>query len=384
MDGVELDEKVMKLLHFFITEQGYNPIILHGAKNEIWLENLDSDYSIVRIVTNYIHNDEQFNFDLFKTNQIVKKIKRKTFSFKLKTLSIFLNLGENVKKISNEDYQFGNIDCVEVSELDDLDKYSFIKSIFPNIVDNTKFSEDGFDLYMKITKDINEKNEKDNIETEELFKKKVPVVTIGLIAINIILFFLTYFASGSNFNTKLVNMGGLTKGHVLINNEFWRLVTSMFLHGGLIHLLVNCYSLLIIGSQIESFYGKIKYFVIYLMSGIAGNLLSLLFIGDNIVSIGASGAIFGLLGSLLYFGYHFRVFLATVIRNQIIPIIILNLGIGFIFSGINNFAHIGGLIGGLLISMLVGIKYKSTTSDRVNGIIMSLIYYAALIFMVWR
>ena len=120
------------------------------------------------------------------------------------------------------------------------------------------------------------------------------------------------------------------------------------------------------------------------MSGIAGNLLSLLFIGDNIVSIGASGAIFGLLGSLLYFGFHYRVYFGNVLIRQIIPIIILNLGIGFIFSGINNFAHIGGLIGGILISMLVGIKYKSTTSDRVNGIIMSLIYYAALIFMVWR
>ncbi len=384
MDGVELDEKVMKLLHFFITEQGYNPIILHGAKNEIWLENLDSDYSIVRIVTNYIHNDEQFKFDLFKTNQIVKKIKHKTFSFKLKTLSIFLNLGENVKKISNDDYQFGNIDCVEVSELSDLDNYPFVKSIFPNIVQDTRFSEDGFDLYMKITKDINEKSEKDNVQTEELFKKKVPIITYILIALNFILFFLTYFVSGSSFEAKLVNIGGLTKFHVIYNNEIWRLISSIFLHGGLIHLLVNNYALFIIGSQIESFYGKIKYLIIYLLSGIAGNLLSLLFISDNTVSIGASGAIFGLLGSLLYFGYHFRVFLATVIRSQIIPIIILNLGIGFVFSGINNFAHIGGLIGGILISMLVGIKYKSTTSDRVNGIIMSLIYFGSLIFMIWR
>ena len=95
----ELDEKVMKLLHFFIAEQGYNPIVLHGAQNEIWLENLDSDYKIVRIVSNYIHNDEQFNFDLFKTNQIMKKIKRKTLTFNLKTLSIFLNMGDNVFEI---------------------------------------------------------------------------------------------------------------------------------------------------------------------------------------------------------------------------------------------------------------------------------------------
>ena len=55
------DELVMKLLHYFITEKGYNPIILHGAKDEIWLENLNEEYEIVRIVSNYIHNDEQLN-----------------------------------------------------------------------------------------------------------------------------------------------------------------------------------------------------------------------------------------------------------------------------------------------------------------------------------
>ena len=60
------DELVMKLLHYFITEKNYNPIILQGAEDEIWLENLESDYKIIRIVSNYIHNDEQFDFDIFK------------------------------------------------------------------------------------------------------------------------------------------------------------------------------------------------------------------------------------------------------------------------------------------------------------------------------
>ena len=67
---IMLDDKnmiVMKLLHYFITEKNYNPIILQGVENEIWLENLDEDYKIIRIVSNYIHNDEQFRFDMFKT-----------------------------------------------------------------------------------------------------------------------------------------------------------------------------------------------------------------------------------------------------------------------------------------------------------------------------
>ena len=68
------DEMVMKLLHYFITEQGYNPIVLHGAKDEIWLENSDNEYQIVRIVTNYIHNDEQFDFDHYKATKIINFI----------------------------------------------------------------------------------------------------------------------------------------------------------------------------------------------------------------------------------------------------------------------------------------------------------------------
>ena len=90
------DELVMKLLHYFITEQGYSPIILHGVKDEIWLENLDGDYKIVRIVSNYIHNDEQFKFDIFKTKKIMKKIKLKTLSWKVNSLNLFVNLGDNV------------------------------------------------------------------------------------------------------------------------------------------------------------------------------------------------------------------------------------------------------------------------------------------------
>ena len=78
----------MKLLHYFITKKNYTPIIVQGVENEIWLENLDDEYKVVRIVNNYIHNDEQLDFDAYKTKRMIKQIKRKTFSFKVKVLSI--------------------------------------------------------------------------------------------------------------------------------------------------------------------------------------------------------------------------------------------------------------------------------------------------------
>ena len=82
----ENDEIVMRLIHYFITDQGYSPVILHGAKDEIWLEKSDGDYKIIRIVSNYIHNDEQLDMDIYRTSQIMKRIKRKMFSFKMNVL----------------------------------------------------------------------------------------------------------------------------------------------------------------------------------------------------------------------------------------------------------------------------------------------------------
>ena len=372
------DELVMKLLHYFITEQGYSPIILQGAQNEIWLENLNNNHKIVRIVSNYIHNDEQFSFDIYRTKQIMKKIKKKTMSLSINALSIFINLGENV---NTEITNFDNVDCIYLDDIKDLNKYEILKDEFPTITKNTKFKEKGMELFMKLTSEISKKSENESMKAEDVFSKKKPVVTYTIITINIILFILMYiFGNGSTDPHTLVDFGA-NYATLIKSGEYYRLITSAFLHIGLIHLLVNNYALYVIGPQVESFFGKGKYLIIYILSAIFGNLLSLLF--TDAVSAGASGAIFGLLGSILYFGYHYRVYLEGVLKSQIIPLIIMNLALGFILNGINNAAHIGGLIGGILVSTAVGVKYKSTKSQQTNGIIMTTILAVFLIYMVF-
>jgi len=372
-----IDENVMKLLHYFITVRGYNPIVLHGAENEIWLENMDSDYKIVRIVSNYIHNDEQFKFDIYRTRQIVKRIKKQTFSLSVNTLSFFINLGDNVnvEKFNN----INNIFIVNLSSIDDLKKNEVVMKSFPDITNETDFKEQGMDLFLKITHDINKKNEIDNNIASDVFKQKVPYITFGLIFINFVMFLLMYvFGKGSRDGYTLVEFGALYKPLVL-NGEFYRLFTTAFLHIGVVHLLVNCYSLYVIGSQLESFLGKFKFLFVYLISALSGSLMSIIF--NSYVSAGASGAIFGLLGSLLYFGYNYRVFLGNVLKSQIIPLIVLNLSLGFMISGIDNAAHIGGLIGGILSTIAVGLKHKTSNFERVNGFIMLTIYVSFLLYM---
>lgn len=374
-----LDRKnliAMKLLHYFITEKNYNPIILQGAEDEIWLENLNSDYKIIRIVSNHIINEEQLNFDLFKTKHVVKKIKKKTFSFKINVLSIFTDLEEDVE-IEN----VKNIDCISLYDEKDLGKYEFLNDYFPDMTNKMQFSEEGFQLFMKITSDINKKNKEDAVKVDEIFKPKVPYVTYGIILINAIMFVAMFFFNQYDFFVENFSTWGYG---VVVYKEFYRLFTGAFLHVNFLHFLCNMYSLYVIGTQIESFLGKTKYIIIYLFSILAASLLSIV-LNTTSASIGASGAIFGLLGAMLYFGYHYRVYLGGVIKSQIIPIIILNLAIGFMSDGsIDNWAHIGGLIGGVLITTGLGVKYKSSNFEKVNGLIVSVLYVLLMFFIAFN
>lgn len=362
---------VMKLLHYFITERNYSPIILQGAEDEIWLENLNSDYEIVRIVSNYIHNDEQLGFDLFKTKKIVSKIKKKTFSFHMDVLTIYTDLGENAHLDQVE-----KMDCLYLYDEDDLKKYPLLENHFPDISKKLTFSEEGLQLFIKITNDINQKNKVEAEKAEAVFKKKKPIITYGLITLNIILYLVPILLGSYD---GMINRFALYGPYVREYHEYYRLITCGFLHANLLHLLFNCYALYIIGSQLEGFMGKTKYLIIYLFSMLIGSLMSITF--NNYASIGASGAIFGLMGSLLYFGYHYRIYLGNTLKSQIIPLILINLLFGAMASRIDNCAHIGGLIGGFLITMALGVKYKSSVSEKTNGIIITIIFTCFILYM---
>ena len=366
---------LMKLLHYFITEKNYNPIILQGAENEIWLENMDEDYKVVRIVSGHIHNNEQFEFDAFKTKRIVKKIKMKTLTFNINVLSIFLNLGENVTDTQNDNYK--NQINIRLTDEEDLKNNDTISKYFPDLTRKIKFKEKGIELFAKITTDINKHNENDAKKVGKIFKNKVPYITFALIVLNVLIFFGGF---ALNEQKELINNFSVYAPAIRAG-EYYRLITGAFLHGNFLHLLFNMYALWIVGQQLENFLGKGKYLGVYLFSAITSSLLSMAANGSNTYSVGASGAIFGIMGALVYFGLQYRVYLGNFVKNQLIPIILLNLVIGFSSTGIDNFGHIGGLVGGVLGTMAIGIEGKTTTTERINGIILSIIYIALVVYM---
>lgn len=370
MSTVVIDKKeelVMRLVHYFITQKNYTPIVVTGVKNEIWLENINGPYRIIRINSNYIHNKEQYRTDLYKTKNVINQIKRKTLSFKMPTLNIFLDLNEGI----DTDIDVKNISSLVIGNVNDIKKNNLIIDAFPDIQKNLTDSK-GIDLIINVTNDINKKTAKENRRYEATFKPKKIVVTKIIIAICVLIYALTYVNSSILY--LLANNASLVK-----NGEFYRLITSAFVHANIVHLICNMYSLYIIGSQIESFMGKIKFIIIFLVSAILGNLMSICF--SQGFSVGASGAIFGLMGALGYFGYHYRLYLSSVIKSQIIPLIALNLVIGFMIPGIDNFAHIGGLVGGYFSLMALGVDEKTTIQERINAIIPLIILIAFFLYL---
>lgn len=374
MDNIKIDDKellVMNLIHYFMTEKNYNPVVVHGINDEIWLENMDSDYKIVRIISRYIHNNEQLDFNKYRSKQIAKKLKRSTLSLKMNILNIYVDLGENVTELNNDD---GKDLSIFVNNISDIKKNPNILTVFPDIVEKTKHDEAGLELILKFTEDINVKNEVKSKKMDKIFSTKKPIVTYVIIALCIIMFVISGFGYSSNLLIKYgANVGSLVK-----NGEIYRLVTHMFLHGGLVHIVLNMYSLYIVGSRVEDFFGKWKYLLIYFLSGICGGLLSI-GINGNVLAVGASGAIFGLFGALLYFGYNYRGYIGTIIRSQILPIVVYNLIIGFFIPGIDIWSHIGGLIGGTLCANMLGtIENKKY---NFSNILLLLIYSGFLIYL---
>ncbi len=366
------DEIVMKIIHYFVTEENYRPIIVNGVQNEIWLENLDKDVSLIRININYIHNEEQLFVDMKKCNAIRKSIKKKTYSFKMNMLNFLLDVRPEVKLIEDK-----NIESIKIEKISDLKRNKLINNLFPTLKEKISSDHTGVTGIFQMTEELNEKTIKEDKKLAKIFKgSKYPTATIALIIINVLLYIIT------SLNYEKIIPLLANSSYFLKKGEVYRLLTCMFSHANIIHLFSNMYSLYVIGPLIEKYYGKTKYLMIYLGSGIIGALLSAAL--NNGFSVGASGAIFGLFGSLIYFGYKYRATLDGFLRSNIIPILLINLLISVYVPNIDLFAHLGGLVGGILFSYTLCVPNKENKLDLINGlitIVLLICFLGALIIM---
>lgn len=232
-----------------------------------------------------------------------------------------------------------------------------------NQVANDRLSSDGIPPFSALSDEVQMEQEIESIRTKvqqvsagrqkqdknTLFFGKPRMIYAILIAI--VAMFLLLELNGGSTNIQVLIDYGAKYNPLMIEGEWWRLFTSMFLHIGMLHLFFNGMALYFLGTAVEQLFGSIRFLVIYFLAGIFGSIVSFAF--NDSVSAGASGALFGCFGALLYFGLKQpNLFYRTLGRN-IFFLLLFNLVLGFIVPGIDNGAHIGGLIGGFLTAVLV-------------------------------
>ena len=186
---------------------------------------------------------------------------------------------------------------------------------------------------------------------EEL--KKEPV-TVFLILVNALVFLVVEFTGGSEDTLHMLQCGAAYTPSIL-DGEYFRIFTCMFLHFGAPHLINNMLVLFVLGQRLEPVTGKIKFFLIYIFGGLGGNMLSLFFdmyAGNASLSAGASGAVFAVMGGMIYVIIRHRGRVADLTVRQMLIMAAFSLYFGFASEGVDNVAHIGGLLSGFLIAVI--------------------------------
>ncbi|HYL09477.1 MAG TPA: rhomboid family intramembrane serine protease [Candidatus Acidoferrales bacterium] len=202
-----------------------------------------------------------------------------------------------------------------------------------------------------------------------ILPSETPITTL-IFVVNILLFGVSLLATmrvseGLNLfggiNGHVLSRMGASRIDLILQGQWWRLLTAVFLHGSLLHIAMNSWVLMDIGPQVEHIYGSARYLFLYIVTGIAGFVLSA-FTGH--FSIGASGALMGLIGLMIAITSRRGGNYMRMVRNQLIRWVLYIFVIGILISGIDNFAHFGGLASGFLLGRVFEDREPMNASER--------------------
>ena len=201
-----------------------------------------------------------------------------------------------------------------------------------------------------------------------------PAVTYTLIGINVAIFVLQ-FTVGVN---AVAGDWGMWPVGIAVGGEWWRLVTAAFLHGSFLHVAFNMYVLFALGPTLERILGHGRYLTLYLLAALGGGVASYVFSDIRTVSVGASGAIFGLMGALVVAGRRLRYDI-----TQVLILLGINVVIGFVSPGVDWRAHLGGLVTGAVVAaIMVFPEKRHRTAIQAGGLVAVVLVLAAL--TMWR
>lgn len=373
-----------KLAYSLVAQDDFEVFHINDKTQEIWLEKCEKKTSyVVRLLHNGFHWKNHLKKDIGVVFHKAKAMKRFFLGKHVEIYNVYISSHSPVDdwEILKKPMQLNEknpmkMNVYYLSENEKDEEQTRLQQAIGSSQINT--SDEMSELVME-EKMGYYKNQLENTlktkekEVENVFTHGKPFLTYLLLAINIAMFYILETNGGSESTQTLIEFGAKYNPAIIETGEWWRIVSSMFLHIGLLHLFMNMLAVYYLGAVVERIYGSIRFIIIYFLAGIGGGLTSFAFTTN--VSAGASGALFGLFGALLFFGLIYKnVFFQTMGKNLLI-IIGINIILGFSIPQIDNGAHLGGLISGFIASAILHLPGKRKVSIQLSAFVL----YAAII-----
>ncbi|WP_249871094.1 rhomboid family intramembrane serine protease [Oceanobacillus saliphilus] len=379
-----LDEqyKLYHAAHSLVTDNHFDVLHIDENSNEIWLEKYENKTSqVVRFVQKGFDWKNHLKRDIAQVFQKSKSMKKLILGKRIELYNVYVSSHAPVDdwEILKKPMQLKekNPLKMKIYYLDEADSHNELRRLEQDL----NLSLNPNPLYSEDVKETKVRNYKASLlqemqnkrqEVQNVFSFGKPYFTYLLIAINVLLFIMLEMNGGSSSIETLIDMGAKYNPDIM-NGEWWRIISSMFLHIGFLHLFMNMLAIYYLGTAVERIYGRGRFLVIYFLAGIGGGLASFAF--TTSVSAGASGAVFGLFGALLFFGLVYkRIFLQSM-GKSILIILVINIALGFLVPQIDMGAHMGGLLAGFIGSAIVHLPNKGSTRVQVPAFLL----YALLI-----
>lgn len=376
------DYTFWKLTHTLVLEKEYRVLQISPTNQEIWLESSVSELpKLIRILRYDLDWGNWMQRDMETTLQKVRNVSKRLGLKKMDVANIYvstyppvddwqhrletpLQLRENRTQIDMKTFLLH-------ADTGKEDSYGQLLTNF--LLDDFKDTQGpliDFSEIEALKREVLQETQKRIKRERQIFQYGKPFFTYFFIATQVMMFLLLEQRGGStNIDTLLAF--GAKENTLIKNGEWWRFFTPIILHIGIFHLLMNTLALYFLGSAVERIFGRTRFLMIYLFAGFSGSLGSFIF--SSSISAGASGAIFGLFGALLFFGLTYPKLFFRTMGSNIITIIFINLAFGFIVPGIDNAGHIGGLIGGFLASGILSLPEKKLYKNSIFYLVLTII-----------
>lgn len=366
-----------------LVKSGYG-VIQAGESDEIWLEAPDkSSHDLVRLYKHDLDFRQEIERDIEEQAERVERVRKQLGRRKMKLLNVFFSAEAPVddwEEIAEKPFENGTV-SVEPAIVRGTMLCDDLQAVFPSFpAEECTEARNSFeDVQMARERFLSLvlKQEEQRKNAAAVFQNGKPIFTYLFIAFQVLMFFLLEINGGST-NTETLVAFGAKENSLIAAGEWWRLLTPIVLHIGIAHLAFNTLALWSVGTAVERMYGSGRFLLIYLAAGITGSIASFVF--SPYPSAGASGAIFGCLGALLYIALSNRKMFLRTIGTNIIVIIIINLGFGFAVSNIDNSGHIGGLIGGFFAAAALGLPKAGAWGKRVLSVVLLIVLAAGFLY----